>query len=103
VRVAAANIQLNDEPEIWTFCGSVDSVVSDSIHLLLANLTADVIIDLFPEINRVLHPFGIAIFSGILNEQREDIQEMCRRFHFPVHEQIVKGEWLTLVTEKHGA
>jgi ribosomal protein L11 methyltransferase len=103
VHVATANIQLNDEADIWTFCGSVDCVVDNSVHLLLANLTADVIIDLFPEINRVLHSSGIAIFSGILNEQREDIEEICERFHFPIHEQIARGEWLTLVTEKHGA
>jgi ribosomal protein L11 methyltransferase len=103
VQVAQANIDRNREGEVWSFCGSVEGVANGSIGLLLGNLTADLIIKLFPEFERVLRPSGLAIFSGILNEQSEDILEACAHFRFAIHEKISRGEWLALVTEKHGA
>jgi ribosomal protein L11 methyltransferase len=73
------------------------------VDLLLCNLTSDLIIALFPEIDRTIRPGGLAIFSGILNEQREEFQETMGRFHYSVHEQMTRGEWLALVTQKHGS
>jgi len=103
VQVACANIERNREHEVWSFCGSIDGVGKDAVSLLLANLTSDVIIKLFPEFNRILRPKGLAIFSGILSEQAEDVLDLCEEFDFAVHEKITRGEWLALVTEKHGA
>ena len=62
VQVAEANILRNAENEIWTFCGSVDAIRTASVHLVLCNLTADLIMELLAEIDRVLRPQGIAIF-----------------------------------------
>jgi ribosomal protein L11 methyltransferase len=101
--VAQANIERNAENNVWTFCGSIDAVKSQSIHLLMGNLTADLIIDLFPQLDRVLKPQGIAIFSGILHEQGEEVREVIARSQFAVHEELTQGEWLALVAEKHGA
>jgi ribosomal protein L11 methyltransferase len=103
VQVALANVARNDEHEISTICGSVDCIAQHTINLLLGNLNADVIVELFPEFDRVVSPSGLAIFSGVLNEQREDVLDACRRFRFTVHEEIASGEWLALVTEKHVA
>lgn len=103
VAVARANIERNAENEIWTFCGSAESVHKDSVRLVLCNLTADLIINILPEIERILVPHGIAIFSGILNEQHEEIRQAMVRFNFAIHEEIARGEWLALVTEKHVA
>jgi ribosomal protein L11 methyltransferase len=102
VQVARANIERNAEDNVWTFCGSVDSVETGSIKLALCNLTADVIIALFPEIDRVLAVRGVAVFSGILQEQHEQVREVIERFGFTIHEEMLRGEWLALVAEKHG-
>jgi ribosomal protein L11 methyltransferase len=101
--VALANIERNAERNVWTFCGSVDALTSNSIHLLMGNLTADLFVTLFPELDRVLKPQGIAILSGILHEQGEEVREVITRAGFVVHEELTRGEWLALVTEKHGA
>jgi ribosomal protein L11 methyltransferase len=102
VQIARANIERNAENEVITFCGSLDGVTEGSIHLLLGNLTADVIMILFPEIVRVLRLHGIAILSGILREQDEDIREILDHYHFHVFEEITQGEWIALIVEKHG-
>lgn len=105
--VAYANIERNSEREVWTFCGSIDAVRTGSVDLLLCNLTEDLIIELFPELHRALRPRGLAIFSGILTEQREEVFDVMAGFDYAVHEQMMRGEWLTLVAQKpagvHGA
>src|SRR6266478_2449499 len=56
VLVERANIERNSEDNVLTFCGSLDAVSSDTFHLLMGNLTADLIAALFPEFQRVLKP-----------------------------------------------
>ena len=72
------------------------------VDVLLANLTAEVIIALFPEFNRIVKHCGLAIFSGILNEQREEIVNVCAKSRFRIHEEITRGEWLVVIAEKYG-
>jgi len=100
--IARANIDRNAERDVYTFCGSLDAVKSNCVNLLLGNLTADVIRNLFSEFDRVLRLHGIAILSGILRDQDEDIREIIDRHHFNVFEEITQGEWLVLIVEKHG-
>ncbi len=102
VHVAGQNFARNKESDIISFCGSVESVSTGSVELLLANLTAEVIMALFPEFRRIMKDSALAVFSGILNEQREEIIDTCEEFHFRIHEEITRGEWLVLVAEKHG-
>ncbi len=103
VQVARANIERNAERDVWTFCGSLDAVESSSIGLLMGNLTADLIMGLLPEFDRVLDRRGIAILSGILQEQREEARHAVTRGRFVIHEELTRGEWLALVAGKHAA
>jgi len=101
-QVARSNIELNAGQDVYTFCGSLDAVKSNSINLLLGNLTADVILQMFPEFARVISLHGIAVLSGILRDQDEDLREVVERYKFNVFEEITQGEWLALIVEKHG-
>jgi ribosomal protein L11 methyltransferase len=101
--VAGANINRNGQNEISVFCGSLDAVMNASVRLLLANLTADLIMSLFGEIDRVLERRGIAIFSGILREQSEELRALITKHRYNIFEEITQGEWLVLIVEKHVA
>jgi ribosomal protein L11 methyltransferase len=103
VQIAQANIERNAEDQVWTICGSADAVRTGSIGLVLGNLTADLIISLFSEIDRVLRPGGLAVLSGILNEQQEEIRDLIQRCHYSIFEEIARGEWLAIVIEKNVA
>lgn len=103
VQVARANIERNAENDILAFCGSLDALTTASVHLVLGNLTADLIAELFPEFDRVLKRHGIAILSGILHDQAEEISELLAHFRFTTHEEMTRGQWLALVCEKHVA
>lgn len=102
-QVALANIKRNAENKVWTFCGSVDAVKSESVHLVLCNMTADLIAALFGEFDRVLRPHGIAIFSGILRERNEDVRAVIANSPFTIHEEMTRGEWTALIAQKHVA
>lgn len=102
-QVALANIQRNSETDVWTFCGSVDAVGAGAVRVVMCNLTAELITSLFSEIDRVLEPGGIAIFSGILHEQIEEMSQVFEKFHYTVHEELTRGEWMSVITEKYGA
>ncbi len=103
VQAAYANIERNGEDGIWTFCGSLNAVDKDTVRLAMGNLTADLVVDLFPEFDRVLKRHGIAILSGILLDQADEIREIIWRLHFTIYEELTRGEWLALICEKHGA
>lgn len=100
-QVALANIARNGGNGISVFCGSLDAAQNDSVGLLLGNLTAEVIINLFAEIDRVLYRRGIAILSGILREQGEDVRKLVSDYKYDVFEEITQGEWLVLIIAKH--
>ena len=55
------------------FVGSVDSVKSRSIDVAVANIQLGVLEALLPDIAAALSPRGIALLSGILQSQREDL------------------------------
>jgi ribosomal protein L11 methyltransferase len=103
VQVARANVERNAEQDIFVFCGSLDAVKTDSIRLLLANLTADLITSLLQEFRRVLTRHGIAILSGILREQSEELRKFITSNGFSIFEEITQGEWLVLIVDKHVA
>lgn len=59
--------------------GSVDCLASESIDIVIANIQAGVLVALLPEIRRVLHPTGIAILSGLLEEQVGELAIRAKR------------------------
>jgi ribosomal protein L11 methyltransferase len=101
-QVAQANIERNLQDHVHTFCGSIDSVQNGSMGLILGNLTAEVITNLLPEFHRVLALQGMAILSGILLEQAEELRALIIPSGFVIHEEMTQGEWLALVVEKNG-
>ena len=100
VCVAAENIERNADQFVPVFCGSIDAVRPESVDLLLCNLTADVIAQLFSEIRRALKPGGSVIFSGILVEQRGQIRDIVTNGGWVVEDDRTRGEWIALAVRK---
>jgi ribosomal protein L11 methyltransferase len=100
IPVAIENIQQNTGPVVPVFCGSIDAVRSESVDMLLCNLTADVIARVFPEIRRALRPGGAVIFSGILVEQRDQICDIVADNGWVIEDDRTRGEWIALVIRK---
>ena len=97
VAVALENAAINgvaDEIEIEV--NKLSSFHDQRFDLVLANLTADVIIPLSPEFPQVLNPQGILIVSGVLREQTDDVRAALESQNLTVIEMKPDGEWMTM-------
>jgi ribosomal protein L11 methyltransferase len=102
VAVAKENLQANSAATIGLMCGSIDAVAGNSVGFLLCNLTADVISEVLPEVERAMRPQGIAVFSGILTSQTRDIRQKAGPLGLSVLQERTRGEWSALIMRKNG-
>jgi len=102
ISVAAENIERNTDHFIPEYCGSIDAVQSESVDMLLCNLTADVIAEVVGEIRRTMKPGCVIIFSGILVEQRDQIRDIVSRCGWVIEDDRTRGEWIALIVRNPG-
>jgi len=102
IEVARENLDRNSAQPVGLFCGSIDSIASDTVGFLLCNLTADGIAENLPEIQRALKSRGIVVFSGILNSQSWDVRQVAKDLGLTVLQEKTRGEWCALVMRKDG-
>jgi ribosomal protein L11 methyltransferase len=101
VEVALENAAINgvaDEIEIEV--NKLGSYHNQEFDVILANLTADVIIPLAPEFPEVLKSQGVLIVSGVLSEQADDVRVALQSHNFGVIEMKPDGEWVTMALRK---
>src|SRR5499426_1417334 len=101
VEVALENAAINgvaDEIEIEV--NKLSSYHGQEFDLVLANLTADVIIPLSPEFPQVLKPQGALVVSGVLREQAADVRAALEPHHLRVIEIKPDGEWVTMASRR---
>ncbi len=70
---------------------------SAPFDLIAANILAGPLIDLAPAIARHLAPGGVAILSGILQNQADELLAAARNAGMQLAERVTLGEWDTLV------
>ncbi|MBK9707253.1 MAG: 50S ribosomal protein L11 methyltransferase [Acidobacteria bacterium] len=63
--------------------------------VILANLTADVIVPFAGEFPQIIKPGGVLIVSGILLEQGDDVKGALIPEGFNIIEEKPDGEWVT--------
>lgn len=101
IEASAANIKLNNvESKCKTVCGDLDtgSVKAD---IVIANITADVLIRLKGQLGEALKSGGYAVISGIINAR---VSEMKAAYGngFTVLDTINRGEWNAMLLKKNG-
>src|SRR6266508_454796 len=77
----------------------LSSYQGQEFDLVLANLTADVIIPLSPEFPQVLKPQGALIVSGVLREQTDDVRAALESHGLSVVKMKPDGEWMTMALQ----
>jgi ribosomal protein L11 methyltransferase len=96
VQVARSNLKEN-HAAVSVFVGSVDAVRSAAIDVVLANLTADVIIDVVDDVTRVLKRNGTAVLSGILDIQADAVRREMESRGYRIDVETFRGEWVAMV------
>jgi ribosomal protein L11 methyltransferase len=82
---------------IHIFCGTIDAVKNVPFDLILANINRTIIIESLSKIFRCLSHTGMAIFSGILIEEKKQVVEFVEKLGFKIVKELEQGEWAGLV------
>ena len=73
VRVAAENASNNRLEEIEFINGDLAVDVKGQFDVICANIVADVIIRLAPDLKMLMNDSGVCVLSGIIDERKEDV------------------------------
>jgi len=98
VEVARENIAINSvSSSIELLEGQPRNLAGQQFNIVVANLTAEVIVDLLPDLTSCLATKGLMILSGILSESAEQVERTLATYGLRVTERCEAGEWCTLV------
>ena len=103
VEVARENLVINGVASaIDLRVGQTDDVAIDKFDMIVANLTAEVIIDILNSLDRCLASEGTMILSGILNELGRDVERALGANGLKVTDRRDAGEWCCIVAQRAG-
>lgn len=103
ITVAEENATINGVESKLTFeVDRISSFHGQDFDVVVANLTADVLIPLAHELAEVARDGGVLIASGILIEQKDDVISAFADAGFVPVEEKPDGEWVTLTLKRNG-
>ncbi len=98
VENARSNATLNKVSEEIKFKeGNLLEGVTGTYHLAVVNILPHIIINLIPDLDKVLKSEGYCILSGIIEEKKDEVREELLNYGFEVVEIIQRGDWVTIV------
>ena len=68
--------------------------------IILANINKHVILEQLPAIGQHLKPGGVILFSGLLQDDENDIRKAAAGNNISISERMTKGSWICLKAEK---
>ncbi|KJS80390.1 MAG: hypothetical protein JM58_18860 [Peptococcaceae bacterium BICA1-8] len=100
VEAAASNVKLNNLQHIISVSHSdLLAKAWGKADLIVANIVADIINRLIPDVLEKLKPQGIFIASGIIDERKEDVLEVLKEHNFKVIEIKEEAGWVAIVAQ----
>ncbi len=97
-------LNFNNLDNLTTYLGSFDSTVSKyslrDFDYILCNILAEVIKGIIPSICRCLKINGIAILSGILDSQKDEIIKLLNASNFQINDVSSKKDWVCIKAQK---
>lgn len=102
VEIAGKNLEQNKIPprSFEISCTTLDQYPQERFDLLTANILAEVIIKILPEIKTRLAPKGRAILSGIIYDWADRVKTALADNGFTLVKTTAQGEWVAMVVEK---
>lgn len=100
--IARENVRINRVEERVTVAGRDVAELTEPFHLVVANLTAKLLIELYPHLVRLTRPGGYLVISGIIEQNKPEIEARFAGGSFPIHRLITEKEWVCYLLKKAG-
>jgi ribosomal protein L11 methyltransferase len=101
VKVAEDNIQLNPNmTNITVKAGDLLKHVTTKADVIVANILADILMDVIEDAYNLLNEGGFLIMSGIIDSKVAMIVAKCQEVGFALTTRLQQGEWHGLVLQK---
>jgi len=101
IEVARENASINSVSDLVELHEAQPSQFAGrDFDVVVANLTAEVIVDLMPKLAACLATNGLMILSGILSERAGDVQRSLLASGLEVSERRDAGEWSALIARR---
>lgn len=99
VRVAQENVDLNRvEDQVRVLRGDLGTVLSGQADVVIANIIADVILMLLPDLKRIMRPEGEFLASGIIEPRAAEVEEGMKSAGLAIIERKVDSGWVLFRT-----
>lgn len=95
--ISRENIAINHVEDRVTAVTRDAATLRESFDLIVANLTAKALIKLRPHLASLLAPGGFLVISGIIEQNREDMESHFFSEPFATHRTLAEKEWLCYV------
>ena len=103
VRVALENIEANGVGNlVFTAESDLFSAIDGKAGLVTANLIADLVIRLLPELDAHLEKGGALLASGVIENRAQEVREATETAGFFVAEDFEEKEWHAMVIRRRG-
>ncbi len=104
VRVAVENTELNDTPNVK--CAVSDLLrqvekVDGGYNVVVANIVADIIIRLAPDVGEYLAPDGVFIVSGIIEERAAEVTDALTAAGYRVVDDRRENGWYAAAVKRN--
>lgn len=104
VRVAQENAEVNNAAERLTIQhGSLETVLTSArrFDLIVVNILARIIIEMCSQgLGQTVRPGGWAMFSGIIHDQADDVENALRRTGLAPKAREQMGEWVLIIAQR---
>lgn len=92
VKAAGENAARNGV-DVRVICGSIGDCARGKYDIILANITADVLISMKEDFKEHIKGGGALIMSGVINSRGAQVEEAISSAGFTLEKKIVDGEW----------
>jgi len=103
VKTAKENAEINNISDKTEFIvGDLADKVTGKYNIVCANIVADVIIKLLPDVGQFMTEDGILIISGIIDIRKEDVLSAVCANGFEIELEAYKDNWCAFVLKTKG-
>lgn len=103
VNIAQENVIINHlQPAVSVSLGDLLTGVQGQADVIVANIVADVIIGMLPDVPERLTPGGYFCASGIISDRMADVTEAMLRQGLIVEKVVEEGGWAAMIASKGG-